>query len=204
MYLNWNVGGAEGQLPNNPFYKVSLETRFRFSDRLTISASYYRQHDHGQFGYAFERDETTNAPILARREYTDVTGILSGIYNFTPRMNVTFRARHFWNRILNTNLFNVKPDGNWEERLNSIASDYNVNYNVFNLDAFFTWDFRLGSRIIFAWKNSLGHDYEGSITGDDFKTYSRNARRIFEIPHGNEVTVRFIYFLDYQQLKKIF
>jgi hypothetical protein len=77
-----------------------------------------------------------------------------------------------------------------------------VNYNIFNFDAFFTWDFRLGSRIIFAWKNSLGSDYENFVKGTEYKTYTRNARRIMEIPHGNEFTIRFIYFLDYQQIKK--
>ncbi|HUQ65599.1 MAG TPA: DUF5916 domain-containing protein [Flavitalea sp.] len=204
LFLTWNIGGAEGELPDNPFYKFSLETRYRFSDRFTLTASYFRQHDHGQFGYSFVRDSITNAPILARRQYTDVTTILSGIYNFTPRMNVTFRARHFWNRILNTNFYNVTPDGNWMERSSQTTSQYNVNYNIFNLDAFFTWDFRLGSRIIFAWKNSLGPDYESFIKGTDFKSYTTNARRIMQIPHGNEFTVRFIYFLDYQQIKKAF
>jgi hypothetical protein len=202
LFVTWILGGAEGELPDNPFYKMSLETRYRFSDRFTVTALYQRQHDHGQFGYSFSRDENTNAPILARRAYTDVTTVLSGIYNFTPRMNLTFRARHFWNRILNTNLYDVKPDGNWEERLSMIASDYNVNYNIFNFDAFFTWDFRLGSRIIFAWKNSLGSDYENFVKGTEYRTYTRNARRIMEIPHGNEFTIRFIYFLDYQQIKK--
>ena len=203
LFITWNIGGAEGQLPDNPFYKVSLDTRYRFSDRFTMSVAYYRQHDHGQFGYAFAR-ESDGSPILARRQYTDVTGIVSGIYNFTPRMNLTFRARHFWNRILNTNIYHVKPDGNWEETLLMSANGFDVNYNVFNLDAFFTWDFRLGSRIIFSWKNSLGHDYEDNISGLDFKSYTQNARRIFEIPHGNELSIRFIYFLDYQQLKKLF
>ncbi len=188
--------------PNDPFYKISLETRYRFSDRFTLTASYFRQHDNGQFGYSFMRDESTDAPILARRQYTDVTSVVSGIYNFTPRMNLTFRARHFWNRILNTNLYDVKPDGYWYERLSSVASDYNVNYNVFNLDVFYTWDFRLGSRIIFAWKNSLGAEYEDYIKGNVYRSYLDNASRVLKIPHGNEFTIRFIYFLDYQQFKK--
>jgi hypothetical protein len=67
LYINWGIGGAEGQLPDNPFYKVSVEARYRFSDRLTITAAYYRQHDHGQFGYAFIR-EADGSPVLARRQ----------------------------------------------------------------------------------------------------------------------------------------
>ncbi len=200
LFLTWSIGGAEGRLPDNPFYKVSLETRFRFSDRFTMSAAYYRQHDQGQFGYSFVREATTGAPLLARRQYTDVISVLSGIYNFTPRMNLTFRARHFWNRILNTNIYDVKEDGSWQERFSSM-SDFDVNYNVFNLDVFYTWDFRLGSRIIFAWKNALGADYENYINGSIYRSYLHNARRVLQIPHGNEFTIRFIYFLDYQQLR---
>jgi hypothetical protein len=117
-------------------------------------------------------------------------------------MNVTFRARHFWNRILNTNLYDVKEDGYWIERTSIIASEQNVNYNIFNLDAFFTWDFRLGSRIIFAWKNSLGTEYENYVNGNVYHNYTNNAYRVFRTPHGNELTIRFIYFLDYQQFKR--
>lgn len=202
LYLTWTLGGAEGPLPDNPFYKLSMEARFRFSDRFTLTASYTRQNDQGQFGYSFMRESNSGQPILARRQYTDVTTILSGIYNFTPRMNLTFRARHFWNRILNTNLYNVMNDGFWTERFDIMPSDVNVNYNVFNFDAFYTWDFKLGSRIIFAWKNSLGPDYESYINGSSYKSYSDNVRRVLQIPHGNEFTVRFIYFLDYQKLKR--
>lgn len=200
LYFDWQVGAAEGRLPDNPFYQVSVESRYRFSDRLTLTLAYYRRHDHGQFGYSFIRDD--NKPLLARRQYTDVTTIISGIYNFTPRMNFTFRSRHFWNRIMNTNLYDVDEDGNWTERLNVLPATINVNYNVFNFDAFYTWDFRLGSRIIFAWKNYLGPDYEGFIDGIANRTYVKNARSVLKIPHGNEFTVRFIYFLDYQQIKK--
>ena len=202
LYITWNLGGAEGRLPDNPFYNLSVESRYRFSDRFTLTAAYYRRHDHGQFGYAFMRDENTGAPILARRQYTDVTTVLSGIYNFTPRMNLTFRARHFWNRILNTNLYDVDDDGYWVERFTTLPATANVNYNVFNLDAFYTWDFRLGSRIIVGWKNFLGPDYESYIDGIAHNNYITNARKVLRIPHGNEFTVRFIYFIDYQQFSR--
>jgi hypothetical protein len=203
LYFDWGLGGSEGPLPDDPFYKVFLEARYRFSDRLTMTVSIFRQHDNGQFGYSFTRDSATHAPILARRQYTDVTSIISGIYNFTPRMSLTFRARHYWNRILNTNVYDVKPDGYWTDRMGTLnARDLNMNYNVFNMDAFYTWDFRPGSRIIFAWKNSLSPSFEDYINGSIYKTYLHNASRVLEIPHSNEVTVRFIYFLDYQQFKK--
>ncbi|MBC7828915.1 MAG: carbohydrate binding family 9 domain-containing protein [Chitinophagaceae bacterium] len=199
LFSRWSIGAAEGPLPNDPYYKVEAGIRFRFSDRLSMEAEYARNYDNGQYGYAFFRDGVTNEPVVARRKYADVTTLFSGIYNFTARMNVTFRARHYWNRISNTNLFNVQPDGNWVERTDLNPSDYNVNYNAFNLDVFYTWDFRLGSRIIIGWKNWLGRDYENDINGITYSKYLNNAERVAATPHGNEITVRFIYFLDYMQ-----
>lgn len=202
LYFKWSIGGAEGPLPSDPFYKMNFVLRYRFSDRFTIEGDYSRNYDNGQFGYAFFRDGMTEAPILARRKYTDVTSILSGIYNFTPRMNLTFRARHFWNRLSNRNLYDIKPDGYWTERTDLVPSAYDVNYNAFNLDVFYTWDFRLGSRIVLGWKNWLGRDYEDFINGSMYPEYLSNTRRVFAEPHGNEITLRFIYFVDYMQFVK--
>jgi hypothetical protein len=200
LIVNWIIGGAEGPLPNDPYYALQLAIRYRFSDRFTLEMSYRRQYDNGQYGYAFTRDVMTAAPILARRTYADVTSVVSGVYNFTSRMNLTVRARHYWNRLQNTNLFNIHPDGYWTERTDLVPSNYNVNYNAFNLDVFYTWDFRLGSRLILGWKNWLGKDFEYYIPGNPYKDYVRNASRLFSTPHGNEFTVRFIYFLNYHQL----
>lgn len=199
LFVSWSVGAAEGPLPRDPYYKLDVGMRFRFNDRLSIETGYNRNYDNGQFGYAFFRDGVTKAPILARRKYTDVTTLFSGIYNFTARMNLTFRARHFWNKLSNTNLYNVKPDGYWVERTDLKPSDYDINYNAFNLDVFYTWDFRLGSRVIVGWKNWLGRDYENYINGKRYSRYLNNVERIATTPHGNEITVRFIYFLDYMQ-----
>ncbi len=117
-------------------------------------------------------------------------------------MNLTFRGRHYWNRIDNTNLFDVLDSGYWTERFDMVPSEFNDNYNAFNLDVFYTWDFRLGSRIILGWKNWLGQDFERSIIGNRFNNYKENFGQVFAQPHGNEITVRFIYFLDYLQFRR--
>ncbi|WP_205514250.1 DUF5916 domain-containing protein [Longitalea arenae] len=200
LIVSWLLGGAEGPLPNDPFYALQCAIRYRFSDRLMLEMSYRRQYDNGQFGYAFVRDAATSAPVLARRKFADVTTVFSGVYNFAARMNLTLRARHYWNRLQNTNLYNLQDDGYWTARAGQQPADYNVNYNAFNLDVFYTWDFRLGSRLIIGWKNWLGKDYEFYINPNGYKNYMQNAGQLFSTPHGNEFTIRFIYFLNYQQL----
>jgi hypothetical protein len=112
-------------------------------------------------------------------------------------MNLTLRARHYWSKVRYVAFFDVQPDGWWKERV--FAEGHNQNFNVFNLDAFFTWDFRLGSRLIVAWKNALGP--EEIIDGSRFKSYFANLGQTLSARHSNEVTMRFVYFLDYNQLK---
>lgn len=206
LFVSWNLGFAEGPLPNDPYNAVTLGARYRFGDKFTVEASIRRRHDNGQWGLAnngksFIFDDA-GVPVLARRKFTDVTSIISGTYNFTSRMNLTFRARHYWNKLENTNLYYANTDGYWTERFDLKAADYNANYNIFNLDVFYTWDFSLGSKIILGYKNWLGYDFLNAVDGIQNRLYGKNLQGLFTQPHGNEITLRFIYFLDYQELKR--
>lgn len=204
LFVNWNLGFAEGPLPNDPYNAVTLGARYRFGDKFTLEASIRRRHDNGQWGLANNGREfifdNTGEPVLARRKYTDVISVLSSTYNFTARMNLTFRARHYWNKLENTNLYHANTDGYWTERLDLKPASYNANYNIFNLDVFYTWDFRLGSKIIIGYKNWLGNDYLNALDGTRNRLYAKNLGSLFSQPHGNEITLRFIYFLNYQDL----
>ena len=194
LFANYELGMAEGALPNNPYLRTSGGLRYRFSNRFSLNLQVDRQHDKSQVGYAFVK-EANGEPIVGFREYIDFSSVLSGIYNFTPRMNLTLRARHYWSRINYQSLHNVDAKGWYTDR--PFIYGLNDNFNVFNVDAFFTWDFRPGSRIIAGWKNWLGPD---AVDVNQYRDYYRNFRRTFDLPHGNELTLRIIYFLDYNQL----
>jgi hypothetical protein len=100
---------------------------------------------------------------------------------------------------LNTNFYDVKDDGYWTGR--TFIDGQNINYNTYNLDLFYTWDFRLGSRIVVAYKNWLGPT--DAINGIQHFEYLDNFRKVMTSgQHGNEFTVRFIYYLDYLQLRR--
>ncbi len=195
LFGNYEIGLAEGALPNNPYFRISGGLRYRFNNQFSLSLHLDRQHDKSQVGYAFMR-ESNGEPIIGFREYKDVTSIISGIYNFSPRMNLTVRARHYWSRINYHSFHNVSADGKYISR--PFIDGLNDNFNVFNVDAFFTWDFRPGNRIIAGWKNWLGPD---AVAAEQYRYYTQNFRRSLELPHGNELTLRVIFFLDYNQLR---
>ena len=162
-----------------------------------MSTSWFRQEEHNQRGFAFMR-ETNGAPIAGYRDFTETTTVLSGIYNFTPRLNMTLRTRHYWNRVSYNSFYNVAANG--DLTLRPFIPNSNENYNVFNLDAFITWDFRLGSRVILGWKNWLGDNY--GIEATQHRSYLKNLDALFYKSHGNEITMKLIYFLDYHQFRK--
>jgi hypothetical protein len=114
-------------------------------------------------------------------------------------MNLSVRTRHYWNTVNYLRFYNVDVKGNHLPR--AFIPGQDENFNIFNVDAFFTWDFKPGSRIVAGWKNALGSDYLYGISGIENNNYSRNFRQTFDLPHGNELSLRIIYFLDYNQLR---
>jgi hypothetical protein len=183
--------------PGKQYHVLEGAVRYRFSNNLSMELSH--RHE-GETDYIVNagREPVTSDPIIAFVDFKDVTSILSGIYNFTPRINLTLRARHYWSNVIFNSFANVDQRGNPVPR--PFIPNRDENINIFNIDAFFTWDFRLGSRLIIGYKNALG-DHE-IVNGISKRNYMENLAETFSLRHANELTLRFIYFLNYEQLKR--
>jgi hypothetical protein len=197
-FIRFDLGYANTpSFDSAAFTKVVLGIRYRFSDRLSLELNSNGSIDRGNVGYAFIR-ETNGEPIIGWRKVVQHTTLLTGIYNFTPRMFITLRARHYWSRVTYEKFYNVDLKGNWLPR--AFIPGNNNNYNAYNLDVFYTWDFMYGSRLIVGWKNWMPMD--AVIDGAVYNKYGQNLRQVFRQPQGKELTLRLIYFLDYQKLKR--
>ena len=196
LYFNYNIGAAESPLPNDPYWTSEAGLRYRFNEKFQLSADMIIEQDKGNWGWSF-LNNSNGSPVIARRDLKRNTLLVNAQYNFTKRMNWTVRLRHYWSALENTNFYNLKPDGYWDEI--AFIPNRNINYNTFNIDMFYTWDFLLGSRITIAWKNALG----GFVNIDPYSntTYFKNLGRTINNPHSNELTVKVVYFLDYLKLK---
>jgi len=178
---------------------LDMDVRYRFSNRFNLEIS---GRNEGETDYIVSAGREANGePVIGFVDFKDISTILSGTYNFTSRVNLNLRARHYWSQVLYKRFGHVDEKGRELFRdPNLPAPDVNGNVNVFNLDAFLTWDFRLGSKMVVGYKNWLG-DNE-SINGVSKRYYLNNLTQTFDESHGNELTVRFIYFLDYNQLRR--
>ncbi len=200
FYFEYAAGYSVSPAFDNKFYHWKLGSQFRFSNKFTLGIKADKTFEEENRGYAFLR-ETNGDPIAGKRDLTNFETILTGIFNFTSRQNLTLRARHYWNKVIYNKFYTIDVDGNFVDRASPVAPGGNdENFNLFNVDAFFTWDFRLGSRLIIGYKNWLGENE--FIDGVVNKKYLNNLGELFKVRHGNELTLRFIYFLDYNQLRK--
>jgi len=197
LYISWKIGGAESPLPNDPYWTGNLGLRYRFSDKFLLSTSMDILQDRGNWGWAFKLNPD-GSPLVARRNVKTNTAIVSGQFNFTSRMNVNIRMRHYWSLLQNTNFYNLKPDGYWRDT--GFIDNQNLNFNIFNVDMFYTWDFLPGSRLTVAWKNALGNNV--NIDPYTNTNYIKNFGKVIDSPHSNEITVKIVYFLDYLNLRK--
>ncbi|MEQ1678313.1 MAG: DUF5916 domain-containing protein, partial [Chitinophagaceae bacterium] len=199
LYVRFNGTAARAPGFDNDLLGWGLGFRFRFSNKFSLDLQNDAYKETNNLGFAFLR-ETNGEPIVAFRDVKEHTTVLSGIYNFTSRLNLTLRARHYWNEVIYKSFHNADSKGELTNR--PFINNRDDNFNTFNLDAFLTWDFRLGSRLIIGYKNWLGEEEFIPISAGSKNTYLRNAGEQFNLNHGNEVTVRFVYFIDYNRLRK--
>jgi hypothetical protein len=197
LFFSYNILGSVFHIPEeHDYYRYEAGLRYRFSNKITMEITNAGEKETDYIVFAGR--ELNGDPIISFVDFTDITSIYSGVYNFTPRMNLTMRIRHNWSKVIYKRFANVDENGKDVPRPFIPNQDENVNF--FNLDAFFTWDFRLGSRIVLGWKNFLGNDEY--VDGTIHKKYLNNLGETLDLRHGNELTLRFIYFIDFNTLKK--
>ena len=77
------------------------------------------------------------------------------------------------------------------------TDNHDYNYNAFNIDMVYTWRFAPGSELSVVWKNSI---YNSS--DEIFYDFGENFTNMFASDKTNSISLKVLYYLDYQYLKK--
>jgi hypothetical protein len=117
--------------------------------------------------------------------------------NLSPNTNFTARFRHYNSFTTYTGFFTVDDKGEWRHQPVAFEKGHDENYNLQNVDVFFNWIFRPGSRVVVSYKQWLNDAYLfNEKTGN---SYFNNAYQFIKTPHAFELSTRVIFFLDYNQ-----
>ena len=188
-------------------YDYYIKPRFRLSDHIFITPEWTQNFQLNSQGYAVPFGipaDTTSEIVFGTRNRIDITSAINLDYNITNRMGMTFRLRHYRSAINYLSFLKLNSDGSVSELNNYSGLDdngnsaYNINFNAFTIDLVYRWVFLPGSEINVVWKNSI-------FTSDDkvAENYFYNLRSTFNNGPTNSVSIKVIYWLDYDSIRKL-
>jgi len=203
-YLSFNYFLGIRSLFHSPNHQFLISHLYRFSDKFSIGQDLMVNptiNDAGFYDKYYTQDANGNSVLkdilFARRNVLTVDNTLNLKYNFNNRSGIIFRARHYWSQVRQKQLYDLQPDGKLLPTVHKDVVMQHVNFNIFNIDATYTWEFAPGSFINIVWKNQINTD-DGEIAYQ----YFRNFANTIESSQNNNLSFKIIYFLDCVRFKR--
>ncbi len=172
------------------FYNLS--PRYRFSNRFTLVYSFMDSYNSNEPGWV--EDSGTDI-IFGIRDVHTIENGLDGSFIFNCDMSLKARLRHYWSKAEYSSFFALSEDGKPEACAYNFNND--IDFSAFNIDLIYTWQFLPGSEMSIAWKNSIY-----TISQELAKKYSESLQGTLASPQTNSFSIKLLYYLDYQKLKR--
>ena len=197
----------DSRLGYNKFLNSSHEqVRFSFSPRFRVSNRFMLVYD---FGFSKEDNRESFVALLPKnvifgtRDMQSIENSLQGSYNFNTREAISLSFRNFWSSaaFAEDSFTRLLDDGSLapvEYRVTD-ANDPDANFNIWNLDLSYQWRFAPGSEMIFLYRNSIfKQDNQSELV------YSESLENLFRQPARHNLSLRIVYYLDYNTISNIF
>lgn len=195
FYIDANVGLIKvwSEYDQHGF-DMSIQPRVRLSSRFSLEHEFEMEQMDNDIGFAAK--EADGDIIFGIRDNITFANTFTADYNFTANSYLSFRLRHYWSRADYTdNYYLLLANGNLEN--SDYSGIHDSNYNAFNIDMVYTWRFAPGSEMTLVWKNAIYS--EGNLI---YHSLSGNFRNMFDSPQMNSLSIKILYYFDYQYLKK--
>jgi hypothetical protein len=184
---------------NDPFRRIesSLTPIIRVTDKFSFNYTFLYTQNWNDVGFT-AIDTAAALVIFGKRELMEIENALNARYIFKNDLSVSLRARHFWSIGEYEGYYTLLEDGELEYIPSyGGVKDYDFNYNSFNIDLVFSWQFAPGSSLNVVWKNAILEEGNRVI-----HNYWDNIRHTFDSDQLNSLSVKVLYYLDYQYLRK--
>ncbi len=184
---------------------------FYYADRDKTKGFYtsispiVRLNDHFKFNFNFEYYNNINDHGFAGRQAENVVfgsrdidtyeNSLQGNYLFKNNVSISIITRHYFSQGKYKQFFTLLKNGYLEPN-QTYTENPDFTFNSFNVDMVFAWIFAPGSSLNFVWKNEITAE-KGNVTG----TYFNNFNDTFNEPQRNNISLKVLYYIDYQRLK---
>lgn len=175
-----NLGDAEVNLRIGQHYQID----YQFSFNNTING----------IGFV-DKISANDSIIFAKRNVKTLENIISTSYVLNNKSSFSLRLRHNWTGAKNKIYYLLQPDGNLTPA-QTYTQNKDQNYNAFTVDMIFRWNFAPGSELVLAWKNAACSENNMVINN-----YWNNVRDTW-LNQSNSLSMKVLYYIDYNNLKK--
>jgi hypothetical protein len=194
---------------NRDGYGWFVSPRVRFSDKSSLIYQLTSSKRNFEEGFATFDSTGTNS-LLGKRDVSVLTNVLDYKYIFNNKMGLTLRVRHYWSKVFYHSFHELTEDGllssetyqgvdvnnNEVSTPQGVGSNFNRNYNSFNVDLVYTWVFAPGSELRVVWKNNI--EQSGTMLEKNFQT---DLKITLAEEQLNSFSIKLLYFIDYARLK---
>ena len=167
---------------------VRVGQRLQFDYNFSFRNEYYNR------GY-ISNTANNDTIYFGLRDLRTLSNTLQVSYAFDTKASINFRMRHYWSGVANMKYNQLQPNGTLKEDFN-YTNNNDENYNTFNIDLIFRWIFSPGSELTVSWKNSFEDDVSAYHNFD----YWKNARTTFLSNKTNSLSLKVLYYIDYNNL----
>lgn len=184
-------------------WKISLSPRFRFNDKFSLIYSLNYQLQNNDIGLAltnsFDIIQLNGHPIFGQRNRQVTTNVLTANYIFNNKMDISFRARHYWSKVEYNNFYELQYAGTiLQSEYSNKSALHNSNFNIFTVDMTYSWVFAPGSFLNIVWKQGVFNSNANTTLN-----YFENLNDLSQLPALNSVSVKLLYYISYQSFKQL-
>lgn len=190
------------QFVNSSYNKIraSLRPRIRISEKILLRYSLEMEWENDRNSFVARRQDSI---VFGLRSRMSVENGVSLTYNFNPEQSLSLSGRNFWTvaQFSEDSYSLLQPDGHLRPVGSFVSEDINPNarFNIWNLDLRYTWYFAPGSELSILYRHAVDQiDHQARAT------FFESADTLFSNPLKHNLSVRVVYYLDYNKLRRAF
>ncbi len=177
---------------SDTYSAISMRPRYRLNNHITLLYELELEKGINQKGYV---NDTDDGIIFGNRDVLSVENSLATKYSFSTKSSLGLTLRHYWSPVeYDSKYYLLENDGTLID--NSYTDNHDLNYNIWNFDLNYSLEFAPGSQLSLLYRNSIFAE------GDDPSlSFTSNVKEMFKEPLYNQLSLKLIYYLDYNRLK---
>ena len=182
------------------YFRINIEPRFRFSDRFNMIYEFQYASQNNRPSFV---DKINKEIIFGIRDQNSLENSINANYNFNTKQGLNLNFRHFWStaRFAENSFSRLVENGSLRDFDYRVTDGNNpdANFNIWNLDLSYRWQFAPGSEAVLLYRNSIFNEDDLS-----YLNLSESLDNLFSRPARHNLSLRIVYFIDYNSVKKLF